>query len=198
MRLRFPKSFLVRDLRGFRLVNVVHRDEVIRQKRLQALQIVTGIGPFRLRASNALFGRRHVGFGAVDVGFGDRNRALERCNLSLFVGDLPFQSGLLRQGPFQRVLIRPVVNFEEQFALFYELVVVDRQSDQRPLDLRRNSNVVRQHGRIIGPGMVGRLMEHNQTQHGGDRHNANADPAPNQLLRIRIRFSTHNICSFLN
>ena len=107
-----------------------------------------------------------------------------------FVGDLPFQSRLLRQGSFQRVLIRPVVNFEKQFAFLNELVVVNGQPDQRTLDLRRDSDVVRQHGRIIGPGMVGRLMEHNQTQHRGDRHNADADPAPNQLLRIRISFSS--------
>ena len=90
MRLRLSKRFPVRDLRGFRLVNGVHGDEVTSQKRLQALQIVAGISPFRFRAINALFGRRHASLGAVDVGVGDRNRTLERRNFSLFVGNLSY------------------------------------------------------------------------------------------------------------
>ena len=78
MRLRLPKRFPVRDFRGFCLVNGVHRDEMFRQQRLEALQIVAGIGTFRFRAFDALFGRRHVGLRAVDVGRRHRNRAFER------------------------------------------------------------------------------------------------------------------------
>jgi len=67
MRLRLSESFPLRDLRGFRLVNVVHRYEMLRQKRLQALQIVAGIGPFRLRAIDALSDRHHIGLSTADV-----------------------------------------------------------------------------------------------------------------------------------
>ena len=186
MRLCLPQSFLLCDLGGLGFINVVHRDELFDQQRLQALQIVAGIRPFRLRAIDALFGRHYFGLGAADVGFSHRHRTLECSDSTGFIGDLTFEGRLFRKRSFERVLVRPVVDFKQQFALFYELVVVDGESDQRAFDLWGNSDVVRQNGGIIGPRMVGRLAEHNQADHGRGCNNAKADPAPDALARMGL------------
>ena len=99
---------------------------------------------------------------------------------------MTFEGRLFRKRSFERVLVRPVVDFKQQFAFLNELVIVDRQSNQRTLDLWRYSDVIRQNGGIIGPRMVGRLAEHNQADHGRGCKNAKADPAPDALARMGL------------
>jgi hypothetical protein len=60
-----------------------------------------------------LDGRRpacHVGFGTRNICFGNGDAAHQGINFSLLVGDLPFEGGLFRKGPFERVLLRSLIN----------------------------------------------------------------------------------------
>jgi len=60
---------------------------------------------------------------------------------------------------FQSVLIRLLINFEQEFALFYELIIAHMQPDDPAFDLRRNSNEVREHFGVVGPWIVIRSVK---------------------------------------
>ena len=142
------------------------------------MQIAVGIGPFRFRAINALFGLGHVslclfdggcqagyvGRRTIDVRPGCGNSTDERCNPALFVSNLSFQRSLFRDRSFKSVLIRTLVDFKQQFTLFHSLVVVHIETRDRSLHLRCNADEVSQNLDIVRSRMLALGVNHHQTE----------------------------------
>ena len=124
LRIRLFQCFRLRDFRGPCTVHLIDGDELLCQKRLETVQVVAGVGPLCFCPAHPLLrighirprlfdGRRpacHVGFGTRNIRFGNGDAAYQCIDSSLLVSDLPFEGGLLRKSPLERVLIRSLVN----------------------------------------------------------------------------------------
>lgn len=91
---------------------------------LGAVHALLGIGHVRPRLLDGRFRSRNIRLRAVDIGPRNGNRAHQRANSSLFVGDLAFESGLVRNGLLQRIFIGAFVDIEKQIAFLDQLVVL--------------------------------------------------------------------------
>jgi hypothetical protein len=73
---------------------------------------------------------------------------------------LPFQSSLLGQGSLESIPVWPVVDFKQQFALLYELIVTHIQPGYGTLYLERDPDEIRKYLGIIGSRVAVRPLNH--------------------------------------
>jgi hypothetical protein len=104
---------------------------------------------------------------------------------------LPFERSLLRKSSFKRVLVRPVIDFKQRFALLHELVVAHIQAGNPAFHLWRDPDEIGKYFSIIGPGIVVRTVKHDQPQDRGRYHNASAEQAAKHLAGFLTRLRMH-------
>ncbi len=86
----------------------------------------------------------------------------------------PFQRAQVGSRSLQRIFVRSRVDLEQQSTLLDESVVLHRQRGDRPVDLRSNADEVGEHLRVVGAGIQGGLVDHQQSRDQRRRHDRHA------------------------
>src|SRR3984957_5380397 len=146
------------------------------------MQVVVRIRPFSARAADTPLGVRHSSLGAMDILLCNRDGAYQCGYPALFICDLPFKGSLLRKGVFQRIPIGAFIDLVEQIACFNKLIVFHIEPNKRAIDLWRYSDEVCKDFGIIGPRIVIRTVEDNESHYNGAGHDNDTDPASNNLV----------------
>ena len=135
------KSLRVHFIERAGFIHLVFGDELLGQQGLEPMQVTVGIDPLGPRPLDALLCIGYIGLSACDIRLRDIHGADQRVDPALFVRDLSFQSGLIRDGPFEGIAIRAFINLEDQIAFFHEIVVANIQVNDGPFDLRRDADL---------------------------------------------------------
>src|SRR5216684_5014410 len=205
----FVLRLALSDFRRFRPVDLICGHELFCQKRLNAMQIVTRIGPLRFDPVHALLCVRHVRprlidrcfpseyvrLRALDISLRNRNATYQCRNPPPLVSDLSFESSLLGKRVLEGVLIRSVIDLKQQFALLYKLIVVDVQANDRPVHLRRDSNEIGHHFRVIRSWLAIDFEKHNQTKNDRSQYDGYTKNMNRVLAGVLPRFQFHSASS---
>ena len=127
----------------------------------------------------------------MNICLGNGYRAHQRRDFPLFIGDLSFESRLIRYRSLQSVAVGPVINLVEQIPLLDELVIAHIQLQDRTLHLRRNPNEICEYLGIVGSWPGVHVVKHNKPKHYRANHDSGTYHSSKYLPTFRIGAECH-------
>ena len=116
------------------------------------------LGPGRLFHAMRWLGQAQRAFELMLARLGGTDRVLERVYLEIGQREA-------RLGALERRLVRPRIDHEEQRSLGHMLVVVNRQFDDRPAHVRRDTDHVGSHVSVVGARVYVVQTQHIEADH---------------------------------